>query len=310
MGRLYGQKSRVLLNHDAVFLGELLTALQGRPTSFAPAYISRSCASIPKEAEIPWALRYAATTNVVLAHFKCEDHIVDTGSLRARLAGLLFGSEFEKAKRQLLGWKFPLRELQTALGEQPAREREATPNLDRLSEPTAQATSMIFRHGAEYVRADASLTMGELGNSFGQIAYLVDAIQDREEDAKLGAFNALAATGMGKADAVDALRERQREMNEHLSALPIGAEEQSLFRGRLRANLAPLLAGQVLPSRRTIRSRSTPGNDVTVVRVRRTPTCCQCLDDCSCACCLCDCMSGGCCDCLGAGCCCEACTGC
>jgi len=307
MGRMYGQKSRMLLNHDAVFLGELLTALQGQPTSFAPAYISRSCASIPREQEIPWALRYAATANLVLAHFKIADHVEDNRSLRAWLASRLYAPEFVKAKKQLLAWKFPYRDLESSLSLQTVREREESPSLERLSEPTAEATRLVFGHGAAHVRPEAAATMGDLGVSFGQIAYLVDAIQDQEEDAKTGAFNALAATGMTKAEAVETLRARQKEMGEHIALLPIDNDEKSLFRGRLRANLAPLLAGQVLSSRRTIRSRSS-NPDVTIVKVRRTPSCFCCCDGCDCACCACEACE--CCSCLADGCCCEACSSC
>jgi hypothetical protein len=34
MGRLYGQRSRLLLNHDAVFLAELLTLLSEESQSW------------------------------------------------------------------------------------------------------------------------------------------------------------------------------------------------------------------------------------------------------------------------------------
>ena len=63
MGRLYGQKARFLLNHDAVFLAELLTALapQSPPvTEWSGAYQSYNCFTLPHgDADMPLSLQIA-----------------------------------------------------------------------------------------------------------------------------------------------------------------------------------------------------------------------------------------------------------
>src|SRR5947207_14838516 len=84
MGRLYGQQSRFLLNNDAIFLAELLTAL----TPDAPpvpewdrSFKSYNCFSLPESTEeMPLALQVAATATLVMSEFKVADQLDDGGS--------------------------------------------------------------------------------------------------------------------------------------------------------------------------------------------------------------------------------------
>ncbi|MGH9764653.1 MAG: DUF5685 family protein, partial [Blastocatellia bacterium] len=69
IGRMYGQKSRFLLNHDTVFLAELLSTLSGdseRMQSWNSAYQSYNCLSLPRQDDdIPLPLEIAATATLV-----------------------------------------------------------------------------------------------------------------------------------------------------------------------------------------------------------------------------------------------------
>ena len=61
VGTLYGNKARLLLNHDTVFLAEILTALGGEDfNSWQRALQSFNCLNLPSN-EIPPALEFAAT---------------------------------------------------------------------------------------------------------------------------------------------------------------------------------------------------------------------------------------------------------
>ncbi len=313
MGRLYGQKSRVLLNYDAVFLGEVLAALESPKTSFAPAFISRNCLAIPQAGQIPWTLQYAATANIVLAEFKVLDHIQDTGSKLFRLLGRLYSREFRKASRTLKSSNFPLEDLKGLISLQVERERETAPTMERLAEPTARASRLIFRHGAVRIGADRETTetMASLGAVFGEIAYLVDAIQDRDEDTKKGAFNALTAARISNEEAIDDLKSKQQEMLSHIRDLPIDEERKALFCSRLRTNLAPVLhSGSVLPMGRWNRGYRQQAHqpyrqtcaDRCGCRGGGGGACCDgCCDCCNAGCCACQCAETGCCiaDCLG-----------
>ena len=74
LGSLYGQRSRLLLNHDTVFLAELLMEQSGQP-EWGRAYRSFNCLTLPKsEGAMPLALQFAATAAVAIAHFHIADH--------------------------------------------------------------------------------------------------------------------------------------------------------------------------------------------------------------------------------------------
>jgi hypothetical protein len=246
MGRLYGQPSRLLLNYDAVFLGELLTAL--KPTAFTAAYVSKNCFHLPAPTEMPLALQYAATANVLLAEFKLRDHVTDSRSVKAKLALRSLSGAFDRAQKQLTIWRFPLEKVRQLLHSQATRERDSLVTLPRVVEPTATATSLVFAHGADLVGADAAVkeNMARLGESFGRIAYLADAMQDQIEDAKTGDFNALTATNTPITLAREHLKTWQSEMLASLQQLHLPDEQKTLFVSRLQSNLNPYLNGTVL----------------------------------------------------------------
>ena len=74
IGSLYSAKSRLLLNHDTVFLAEILSSLSRENTAeWQRSYQSFNCLSLPKDS-IPASLAWAAAANVVLTEFKIADH--------------------------------------------------------------------------------------------------------------------------------------------------------------------------------------------------------------------------------------------
>jgi hypothetical protein len=141
IGAVYGHRARLLLNHDMVFLGELLMP----EPQWTPAHRSFNCMAMPKEH--PAALKYAATAAVVLAHFQIEDRIADSGRLRWKSIKRFFSPAYRKAAAELRASGFALDEMTAILGTQTERERRAA-SLDDVAEPTARATEMVFGHGS------------------------------------------------------------------------------------------------------------------------------------------------------------------
>src|SRR5438094_430739 len=112
MGRLYGQKSRLLLNNDAVFLGELLSALTSDGASIRNwdrSFQSYNCFSLPAGSEeMPLALQVAATATLVMSEFKVADQLDDGGQGKWKLARRLYSQSFYAASTRLKEWGFPL----------------------------------------------------------------------------------------------------------------------------------------------------------------------------------------------------------
>src|SRR5262249_55198887 len=160
IGRLYGQKARLLLNNDTVFLAELLTALSGEDQElggWAARYHSYNCMSIPQAREdMPVALRLAAAATMVMAEFKIADHLEDNQGRRWKLAKRVYSRAFARAAAALREWDFPLDELSDCWQAQTEMEKSrALPaglNWDEAllayAGPTGRATGLFFEQGA------------------------------------------------------------------------------------------------------------------------------------------------------------------
>ncbi|HEY4361207.1 MAG TPA: DUF5685 family protein [Bryobacteraceae bacterium] len=224
LGSLYGQRARWTLNHDLVFLAELLMEQTGEP-EWTPAHRSFNCLNLPR-GETPLALEYAATLTVVLGHFQIQDHVADSGSLRWKVAARYLSPAYRKASAKLRAWKFPLDVMEASLGTQSARERSPQ-SLAHVAEPTVTATGLAFSEGARICGLpEAVAPMLETGTKFGYLIYLLDAYEDRERDARSGAFNAAAA--FPEVDVRQEILSTAREIEGKLS--PVLAE-------RLRTNV-------------------------------------------------------------------------
>ena len=266
MGRLYGQRSRLLLNHDAVFLAELLTLLSAESPSWNAdkAYLSYNCLSLPgSEDGMPRALQLAAASNILLTEFKVADRIKDGGLVRWRLVQHFLSGGFRRASAMLRRSGFPVDELRRLQDRQD--EREAKPisprripaaELRRLASPTAAATAMFFAHGARAVdRPESAGAMRRLGYDFGRLVYLLDAFEDYEKDWRQGEFNALRAafgwtseilTAEQRRRVEEGLLELRRRIASRISALPIPESYSRLFSERLDYNLSRKI-GKSLP---------------------------------------------------------------
>jgi hypothetical protein len=276
MGRLYGQRSRLLLNHDAVFLAELLTLLSAEPSASTAfkvdkAYLSYNCLSLPKsEDDMPRALQLAAAANILLTEFKVADRIKDSGLLRWRLVERFFSGGFRDGAALLRRLDFPVDELRRLQNRQDERESDSISSrrnpaaaLRRLASPTAAATAMFFAHGARAVGGpeappnapEAVDAMRRLGYDFGRLVYLLDAFEDYEKDSRQGEFNALRAafgwateslTAEQRRQAVEELFELRGRIANRISALPIPESYAKIFSERLDYNLSRKI-GKSLP---------------------------------------------------------------
>jgi len=256
IGARYGQAARMSLNHDTVFLAELLTALQPAAQSLSPAYRSFNCMTLPKtEDEQPTILRYSAAATLVLTEFKVIDHIEDTNRRRWRTLARLFSKAFRRAEQDLQALDFPTQELRASLSQQAKQEREGT-TLHDFATPTAEATQLFFAHGATLVNQPKEL-LEDLGARFGQLAYILDAYEDYEKDQQTGAFNALRKTQTTKAEAILQLQALVKAIKEDLARLPLDPSQTASFAARLQANIDAKLGLHICQPRRTPKVKQT-----------------------------------------------------
>jgi hypothetical protein len=200
IGKLYGHRYRLLLNHDTVFLAEMCSVWTGEDATLKEwdgALQSHNCLRTPEHT--PFCLEYAATATLLLGDFKLLDHAADSKNPLWRWLYGRCSAKFRDASERLERWGFPTAELRDILGSQQDRERRAWSMEDAaadrmtfLAEPTARATALFFRHGARLAGRPEEAA-AEMGNAFGTLVYVLDAMADYEKDARDRSFNAIRA---------------------------------------------------------------------------------------------------------------------
>ena len=252
----------MLLNHDAVFLGELLSALRDENLQlWDEAYHSWSCVTLPEKSAFPLPLDYAATSNILLTAFKINDQVIDAGKFKWRMANRFFASPFRRAQEKLRSWKFPLEELWSLQNLQDQREAEILTGkncadkiaaLEYLSRATAQATALFFGHGATLLQVEnLRSTLFQLGYDFGRLIYLLDAFEDYEKDFRAKEFNAwrevyhwreIKFTSSQRQEITQTLRKIEAEILDGFHQLPLPETTRKHFRERVTGNLARKLS--------------------------------------------------------------------
>jgi hypothetical protein len=207
MGKLYGQRSRLLLNRDAVFLGELLSLISNptqSPFYWDASYQSYNCFSLPETRDkMPISLQFVATVNLILSEVKLDDNLMDSNFFLWKLVRQFLSKSFRKASARMKEWNFPLRDLWQWVNIQKQREKNVEElnsalsvdeKVDYWAEPTAKMTGLTFLHGARVSNNEAiQQTMYNVGYSFGKLIYLLDAFEDYKKDYRKKHFNAWRA---------------------------------------------------------------------------------------------------------------------
>lgn len=187
MGERYGHFTRLFLNYDFTFLAMLLA-----PPGEGPETACRGCPLHPIRGKracgrARW-LDAAAGESVILTWWKLRDAVADSGffkGLGARLLCLLLGPGYRRARRDYPAFDAQASLQLRALGE---LERAACPELDR----TADCFAALLRaavpetEGPDRARA-------ELLYHLGRWIYLIDAVDDLDEDRRSGRYNPVLA---------------------------------------------------------------------------------------------------------------------
>lgn len=239
----HGQFARIVTNYDGLLVSVLTEAqLDGgaretgawRRTAGPCPLRGMRTASVARGE----GARLAAAVSLVLASAKVRDHVADGDGLLARrpvaLAARRVADSWGKAgTRGGLAVGFDTGVLVAAVDRQLAIEALAGPGtaLLTVTEPTESATAAAFAHTAVLAgRPGNAAPLAEAGRLFGRLAHLLDAVEDREEDAARGAWNPLTATGTP-------LTEARRLADDAVHGIRLALREVEFTEGRLAHRL-------------------------------------------------------------------------
>jgi hypothetical protein len=204
----YGQTARVATNYDGLVVSLLVEAQSAaQPTR-------RTAGRCPlrgmRRADVATGecVRLAAVVSLALAAARVRDHVADRDGV-VGVAGVR-----PAARRIAERWVHQGTETGHTLGFDTgvlvaAMDRqadlEATAGLGSsllaVTEPTETAVAAAFAHTAVLAGRPANeAPLREIGQLFGRVAHLLDAVEDYRDDVARGKWNPLAATGTSVED--------------------------------------------------------------------------------------------------------------
>lgn len=187
IGRRYGQLPRMVLSYDAAFLALLLAGLQSEEDE--PR--SEHCIIHPikkKTIVSNEAIDYAADVMLILAWYKLKDDVKDEGKLYAKVAMQVSKGSFRKLQQARPELCRKIGEHLTALT---ALEDAKCPGLDEAAEAFAKIMEAIFEEGPLPENFREKQALRHIGYHLGKWIYLMDAIDDIDENIESGAYNPL-----------------------------------------------------------------------------------------------------------------------
>ena len=224
IGRRYGQLPRMVLSYDAAFLAILLASLSDE--SDAP--VQEHCIAHPvikkKTVIRNRAIDYAGDVMLILAWYKLADDAADEGKAYAKPVMLMMKRIFRRLNRLYPELCSSIENHLSALS---ALEREKCASIDMAAEAFSKIMEDIFTEGLQAVygseppqqtspgadRSDYGISgasgmqngpcgfaspgndtrelLARAGYHLGKWVYMIDAVDDIEENMESGAYNPL-----------------------------------------------------------------------------------------------------------------------
>ena len=251
IGKIYGHRERFFLNFDTVFLSELLDAVIKDDNKFKHIK-PNTCFSLPQDiSQIPFFLKYTASVNVMLAYYKIQDNVIDSSTKINIWKAFRFieSRNVKKAKNFLKKSGVFVNLIEDNIQSQFRIEGEKNTFSDyketfkHYCNPTGTITSEIFRASVTHLNSEKlQNTFKEIGKHFGEIVYLIDALEDYKQDKKKGKFNCLLLDNRlsitNKINLVSIyINEILEQLKNQIQDLPIHSNEKLSFCDRISSNI-------------------------------------------------------------------------
>lgn len=206
IGQVCGQPSRMGLTYDATFFSVLLHNIKGEDIETENSRCLAHCVGKKRlMAKADETMRKLGAFNTVLAYLKYDDDVRDEKKGKGKR--LWFKRGFAKAKKaypELTA--ITVNDLQK---QRLAEENGGTDSVDFAADATATMLSdvsdyILGEHKSEYSR--------KLFYTIGKWIYLIDALDDYDEDRKKGTYNPFVKA-FGASDGKALMEEREKEID-------------------------------------------------------------------------------------------------
>lgn len=206
VSRRYGELPRLMLSYDAAFIAILGDALATEEKK--PDFNVFRCFNNPlrKRNEVlsSSSIDYAADVLVLLGYLGLKDKKEDgdAGSMLKRGA-VSSGEAFMRSAGKKASLNIPEQALEvySCLSMLNELEKLKTPEIDKAADPTGQFMASILDYPSvpgHKCSQEMSKTLRRLGYHLGRFIYIIDAIDDLEQDRARGAYNPVLLSGIDK----------------------------------------------------------------------------------------------------------------
>lgn len=187
IGRRYGQLPRMVLSYDAAFLALLIAGLSDEEDD--PSREHCMIHPVKKKTIVSnEAVDYAADVMLILAWFKLIDDARDEGKLYAKAATSMMKGLYRKLQQARPALCDRVKVHLERLTE---LEQANCPSLDEAAEAFAKIMEAIFEEGPLPENFKEREAMRRIGYHLGKWIYLMDAVDDIDENIESGAYNPL-----------------------------------------------------------------------------------------------------------------------
>ena len=193
IGRTFGQFPRMALSYDAAFMALLLSSVDDTPDSPEREHCIVHHIKYKTVVRNP-SIEYAGDVMLILAWFKLLDDAGDEGRLYAKATTLLLKHHYKKLRE-----KYPrlCRNIEAHLRQLSDLEKEKCSSIDRVGETFGLLMTDIFCEGISILCSDPEKasrlqkTFTEIAYNMGKWIYMIDAVDDIEENLESGSYNPL-----------------------------------------------------------------------------------------------------------------------
>lgn len=187
IARRYGQLPRMVLSYDAAFLALLIGSLHKEEDQ----PVREHCLIHPikkKTIVSNEAIDYAADVMLILAWHKLLDDARDEGKLHAKAAAKALKGIYRKLQAARSGL---CQKIEEGLQGLTQLENSQCANLDQAAETFAKIMEAVFEEGPLPDGFKEQEVLRRIGYHLGKWIYLMDAIDDIEDNIESGAYNPL-----------------------------------------------------------------------------------------------------------------------
>jgi len=193
IGKFYGQMPRFTTNYDVTFLSVLLTSYTGEELEFKNSVCVLSPFKKKQCVQKSELLNKVSAANIMLSYYKAIDGVIDKdGSTKAKIAKKILKKAYKKVNKQNPELEKIICEGYTKLR---LLEQKNCASIDRVADCFAvllkEVTINLLGLGESELNSHQDILA--LCYNIGKFVYLVDALDDLQDDYKKHRYNPFLA---------------------------------------------------------------------------------------------------------------------